>query len=190
MRKVILEFLRCFRSIGIEPIVGGSFASSAWGKPRFTQDIDIMIVAGPQHEAEILALFQDEFALGPEEIHWARCETDPGRSFSMTSIESGFKVDVFVSDQTPFEFSEMERASTFELFKDVRARVSSAEDTALQKLRWFQMGNMVSDRQWNDIIQIIETQGENFDRDYFLKWAEDLGVLDLARMALAESRAS
>ena len=106
----------------------------------------------------------------------------------MTYMDDPFKIDVFVANSAPYERSELERAQLVSLFDGVDAMVIAPENIVLQKLRWFELGNRVSDRQWNDLVQVIEIQGEAFDRDYLLEWAEHFKVRDLAEEALAEAR--
>lgn len=51
------------------------------------------------------------------------------------------------------------------------------------------MGLRVSDRQWNDIVQVIDVQLPNLDRTYLVKWCEEFGVLDLLKDAVSQARA-
>lgn len=62
-----------------------------------------------------------------------------------------------------------------------------AEDTVLQKLRWFRMGGEASDRQWREVLGILKTVGEQLDRDYLARWSEELGLADLVVRAFDES---
>ena len=57
-------------------------------------------------------------------------------------------------------------------------------DTVLRKLEWYRLGREVSDRQWNDILGVIRTQGDRLDFDYLRHWASELGVADLLERAL------
>lgn len=57
------------------------------------------------------------------------------------------------------------------------------EDIVLVKLRWFELGNRISDKQWNDIVQVLEVQHGNLDEAYLIKWARHFNVLDLLREA-------
>ena len=108
--------------------------------------------------------------------------------FSLTLMDDPFKVDVFVMGETTYEKSEQERAEMQELFPGVPGLVIAPENIVLQKLRWYDLGNRVSDRQWNDLVQVIEIQGDAFDREYLLKWAEHFGLKELAEEALSEAR--
>jgi hypothetical protein len=63
----------------------------------------------------------------------------------------------------------------------------SAEDSILSKLEWYRLGGEVSDRQWRDVIEMMEAQGERLDRPYLSKWARELQVSDLLEAACAQA---
>jgi hypothetical protein len=44
----------------------------------------------------------------------------------------------------------------------------------------------VSDRQWRDVLSVLQVQQGWLDEGYLHAWAEQLGVLDLLRRALDE----
>ncbi len=78
-----------------------------------------------------------------------------------------------------------------------RVRVSSepnrylyfytAEDILLQKLRWYRMGNEMSERQWRDVLGIVLLQGEALDLPYLRPAASVLEVSDLLERALDQA---
>ena len=68
------------------------------------------------------------------------------------------------------------------------AYIASAKDTVLAKLEWYRMGDEMSDRQWNDVLNVIKVQGERLGHDYLRRWAVQLGVTDLLERALDEAR--
>lgn len=106
----------------------------------------------------------------------------------MMFIEDPFKIDVFVTDKTPYELSENGRARLISLMEGIEAKVLAPENIILRKLLWYDEGNRVSDRQWNDLMQILDVQGVSIDQEYLLSWARELGVEDLAREALSSVR--
>jgi len=62
------------------------------------------------------------------------------------------------------------------------------EDILLQKLRWYRIGEEVSDREWRDARGILRVQGERLDLPYLERGATALGVADLLQRAREQSR--
>lgn len=108
-------------------------------------------------------------------------------SFQLLHLERFLKVVAFVKQRTAIHDAAFERRRMIRFIGDIEAWFSSPEDTVLQKIRWYELGNRVSDRQWNDVVQVIELQHDAFDRAYFREWADKLGIGDLAQEALAQA---
>lgn len=146
-KEVLIAAFERFERIGVRPIVGGSFASGAWGQPRHTNDIDIAVPLRPHHEPKILKIFGDVFVIVPTELHWAlNVKTEP-RMFQLLHSSEVFKVDISIAGDSDYDKSEIERAKNIELLEGVSAWVAAAENTVLQKIKWYESGNRISDRQ-------------------------------------------
>jgi hypothetical protein len=65
-------------------------------------------------------------------------------------------VDVFVARDRPFDQRALERAGLAMLGDSEGIPVSSAEDTILAKLEWFRRGGEVSERQWTDVVGLLD----------------------------------
>lgn len=184
---VVADALQRFNSIGLKPLIGGSFASSAWGQPRQTHDLDITVHVRSEHVDAIVAAFQDDYMVSRTEIDAALAEGRWPANFQLLHFEATFKIDVFLSENLAYDQLVAERAIPAEIIPGVQGWYVSAEDIVLMKLRWYELGNRVSDRQWNDLVQVIDVQGQAFDRDYLLRWAEHFEVKSLAGEALKEA---
>jgi hypothetical protein len=64
--------------------------------------------------------------------------------------------------------------------------IGSAEDQILRKLRWYAAGGEVSDRQWRDVIGILEVQRGRLELETLRDVAAELGLSGLLERALAE----
>ena len=64
-----------------------------------------------------------------------------------------------------------------------RAYFSTAEDIILAKFEWFRAGGETSERQWSDILGVLDLQGDQLDFDYMQKWSAKLGIQDLSQKA-------
>lgn len=56
------------------------------------------------------------------------------------------------------------------------------------KLEWYRMGGELSDRQWNDVLNVIKVQGDLLDLGYLRRWAIQLGVADLLERILDQAQ--
>jgi hypothetical protein len=103
-----------------------------------------------------------------------------------------FKIDLFVSKRRPFDLEALRRArpQPLEDVKEPRLfRVASPEDTVLAKLEWFRAGGETSERQWADIVGVLNARRGEVDVAYLKRWAESLGVGDLLDRSLRETSA-
>lgn len=173
---LLREVVQALDDAGIPHMLVGSFASTAHGAPRSTQDIDIVI----DPTAEALDRFVG--ALDPTRIYVepstqrALAERD---QFNLIDLTTTWKVDLIIRKDRPFSRSEFDRrVRTTILGVDVYQ--ATAEDTVLAKLEWAMGG---SDRQVADAAGVLAVGGDTLDDDYLDRWAAELGVVDLLARA-------
>lgn len=179
------RIVRALRKLGIPYAVGGSLASSVHGIPRATVDIDFVVEVQPTQADGLVAEFQNGFYADADMI---RAALDAKRSFNLIDLETSYKFDLFPLPDGDYYRKELERREeTQHLFGEtlIEFSVVSPEDTILTKLLWFREGGEVSDRQWNDVRGVLEVQGDRLDRDYLLRWARELDVVDLVERLLS-----
>lgn len=180
---VIAKLVAALDRMGIDYLVGGSFASSIYGIPRATQDVDLVVdmkVSDAQSFAELLA---GDFYVDVDMIKDA---IRYGRAFNVIHLKSMFKADFFTKQEGAWTSEELARARTEELIGPqgpFNVRFASPEDTLLHKLVWFQMGGESSDRQWTDILGVLGVQGDGLDGAYLDHWAAVLDVAELLARA-------
>jgi hypothetical protein len=175
-------------SIGIPYALGGSMANAIYARGRQTNDADITVEAFPGKEARLIAALGPDYYVSPEAVAEAnRART----SFNVINTLTGFKVDVFVCRDSPFEQSAWGRRRAVSLpdQPDEPLVVHSPEDLLLFKLRWYRLGNESSELQWRDVGELLKTQAGRLDDAYLDHWATDLGVADLLARARQESAA-
>src|SRR5262249_27753662 len=131
-------------------------------------------------------------ALGPDYYVSPQAIVDANRSrtsFNIINTTTGFKVDVFVCQDSPFEQSAWGRRRPVTLpdRPGESLVVHSPEDLLLFKLRWYRLGNESSELQWRDIGELLQTQAGRLDNAYLDQWAAQLGVADLLARARQES---
>ena len=183
---VTLFVIQELEKLDVSYQVGGSLASSALGVPRATLDADLVADIGEEHAQPLAASLGPAFYVSAEMI----CEAVRHRSsFNVLHIASGFKVDVFVLKDRPFDRQAFARTILRPWPGELQRQVPfcTAEDIVLYKLEWYQMGKGISDRQWHDVVGVLRVQGERLDREYLLQWAKELKVSDLLQCASEQS---
>jgi hypothetical protein len=184
--RTLLEVVRVLEDLQVPYAVGGSLASSLHGIPRSTQDGDLVADLRVEHVQPFVAAVSASFYVSPERVLKA---VQRRLSFNLVHLKSMVKVDIFVLRPEPFSLQEMARRQVLPLPGEPgpTLHVASAEDTVLQKLLWYQKGNRVSDRQWNDVLGILKVQGARLDFEYLKEWAGRIEVDGLLRQACEEA---
>ena len=182
---VTLLVAEVLESLGVSYFIGGSLASAVHGVVRATLDSDLVAELQPSHVAPFVASLGGEFYADPEAILEA---IEHRASFNIIHRETMFKVDVFISRRRPFDQAQFQRRVGQVVSQDpIRtAYIASAEDTILAKLEWYRAGGEVSERQWRDVLGVLQVQQHTLYLVYLLRWAKDLGVADLLERALRE----
>ena len=177
---------RALDQLGIDYLVGGSFASSHYGVPRSTLDVDLVAAVERDDVSGLAQQLSGEFYVDAQLTLEA---VQRGGTFNIIHRETMFKVDVFMMQRDEWSIEEMRRARTETVIGaegPVQIRFATPEDTLLHKLVWYRLGDESSDRQWDDVRGLMMVHGPRLDDDYLDLWAPSLKVADL----LARARAS
>ena len=182
---VLLRVIGALERLGILYLIGGSFASSLYGRSRSTLDADLVAAIKPEQVLTLVQELESEFYVSEEAVMRA---VQAKRHFNLIHADTSFKVDVFVAKGDGFTAKQLERRQLRNMRADVqqRAYFATAEDTILAKLEWYRRGNEVSDQQWRDITGVIKVQSGRLDLEYLRHWARELNVSDLLEEALTD----
>ncbi|MBN1488842.1 MAG: hypothetical protein JXA69_02905 [Phycisphaerae bacterium] len=168
-------------SLELRYFVTGSIASTYFGEPRFTNDIDVVVdLSAPQVTAFCIAFPSPEFYVSEDAIRQA---IEHRTQFNIIHPASGLKIDVMIPQNTPFDHSRFVRAKRIAPDVDFDARFASAEDVIIKKMEYYKEGG--SEKHLRDIMGILRLGGNDIDRAYIATWATRLG-LDVIWSAIAE----
>ena len=162
--------VEALEALGVRYHVGGSLASSAYGMPRATADVDVVAELRPEQVARLVERLQAGYYL---ELETVREAVHRRRSFNLIHLDTMMKVDVFVPEERPFDQQELSRArpETLDLADDARPfLLKSPEDLVLRKLEWYRAGGGSSAHQWNDVIGVLKVQTGRLDQGYLAHW--------------------
>jgi hypothetical protein len=109
-------------------------------------------------------------------------------SFNVINTLTGFKADLFVCPDGGFDAEAFARRipATLPDLPEAPVFTLTAEDILLHKLRWYRLGEEVSEQQWQDVLGVLRTQTGRLDVSYLDHWAGEIGVADLLVRARRE----
>ena len=174
--------------LGIPYVLGGSLASSIFGEPRATADIDVAVRMGPEDVDRLIDGLGEEYYVSREA---ALAAAQRHTSFNLIHLESVQKIDLFVLGDELLDRRQLERRQRVALGKggEETIWIGSPEDQVLRKLAWYRAGGEVSDRQWRDVVGILAVQRERIDRSDLEAAAAELRLADLLARALEDAAA-
>jgi hypothetical protein len=184
MRQI--EFLalaiNALERLDIRYAVVGSYASTAWGEPRMTLDIDIVVeMAADQVQAFCIAFPEQDFYVS----RTAAMEAVQHRSqFNLIHPASGNKIDFMIAGSGDWAQSQLSRRRKIEFEPTIAGYVAAPEDVILGKLIYYRDG--ASEKHLRDIRGILKVSRGSLDRQYIAQRAEQLGVSDAWAKLLSE----
>ncbi|MEI6256008.1 MAG: hypothetical protein WCQ77_05105 [Planctomycetota bacterium] len=147
-------------------------------------DVDLVCDLRADQVTAFVAAFGSDFYVRDSA---ARDAVERKKCFHLIHLPTASKIDVFVSQQRPFDRMAMERAlpQPLGLGDTLAIPVATAEDSIVAKLEWFCLGDDSSQRQWDDVSRLVALLGDTLDIVSMRQMAESVGVTDLLERLLA-----
>jgi hypothetical protein len=158
-------------------MVAGSVGSSLHGRPRATQDVDLVIAPTEKQLDRFVASLGETYYVSLDAAHEAyRCRT----MFNVIDMEAGWKADLVIRKDRPFSLQEFQRRGRVDIMGHT-LWVVSPEDAILSKLEWSR--GRQSEVQFSDALGVAIVHYPRLDLNYLKRWAKEIGVEDqLARL--------
>lgn len=158
----------------------GGITSVAYGEPRMTQDIDI-VVDNPALvrclDEFMVAATKAGFMLDAEAVRRAVADRS---MFQLFDIAEALKIDIYPREMIP---GELDRSAHLEVFEGLSLPVVSRPDAAASKLAWASKGSHKSRRDLRQIVRLMPTK----ERPELDRLAGLLGLHNLLVEILAEA---
>jgi len=151
----------------------GSLASSMYGIPRATNDIDFVIAPIREELFTLARLFYEA------NLYFPRERIDPAfenrTELNVIDFSNGWKADLILRKNREFSFTEFRRREEATV-EGIHLHVATPEDMVIAKLEWCAISP--SERQIGDVVGILQVQRENLDIEYITRWVEALGLAE------------
>jgi hypothetical protein len=164
--------------LAVPYVVVGSVASSYYGEPRLTNDVDVVADLSANDIAPFLREFpDDQFYVSESAVRQA---VQTRAQFNIIHPESGLKADIVIPSLSAFDVSRLRRRIRVKPFgSNFDAYFASPEDVILKKMEFYHEGG--SEKHLRDIAGMLKIRGEQVDRSYISEWAQKLGLEDVWR---------
>ena len=181
LSDLLRQIATVFERLGAPYLITGSTATIAYGEPRFTNDIDVVVdLPATQVEALLIAFPEPEFYVSRSAVEVAVARR---HQFNIIHPTSGLKVDVIVATDSDFARERLRRARQLPVLPERTVPFASPEDVILKKMEYFREGE--SEKHLRDIAGVLRVQGDRVDRDYIDAWAAKLGLTDVWKCVLS-----
>jgi hypothetical protein len=186
LEETLLPLAEALEALGIRYLVGGSVASSLYGEPRQTADIDVVIeLLDPQQLKALVKKIAPFYYLDEDAFRQALRYR---RSFSIISLKTYTKIDIFFPQNRGLDRDAFALARYQPLELGSRPfPLPAPEVIVLHKLEWYVLGGRVSSKQWSDMLGVLRKQGPQPDLAYLRAQVVSLQVRDLLEQALQEA---
>ncbi len=149
----------------IRYMITGSVASSIYGEPRNTLDIDLVVLPTPEQVQQFPNLFhENEFYLPPTEVIAIESRREVNGHFNIIHHQTGLKADIYMSRTHPclaWALTQVRRVQT----STGEINIAPPEYVILHKLGFFKESG--HQRHLRDIAGMIEQQ--ELDLTYLLQ---------------------
>ena len=173
----VLLVIAGLEAAGVEYLIGGAIAAWAWGEPRATQDVD-MVVDIPIEAVDRLSreLESRGMLIPPEVILDAILEKRADIPIRPIHSFTGFKADLYpMREGDELRHSAFERRQLVDFGPPIgEVFIHSAEDLILYKLLYFSISQQ--SKHARDIAAILRAKAHSLDTAYIQKWVDHMGL--------------
>ena len=172
--KLVIEALE---AAGVEYLIGGAIAEWAWGEPRATQDLDLVVKIPIKAVNKLSKELEKRDMLLPAEIILDSILEDRADiPLNAIHMYSGLKADLYlVRDGDKLRLSAFQRRERVDYGPPIgQVYIHSPEDLILYKLIYF--GLSQQPKHSRDIAAILRAKKNKLDFDYIEEWVTRLGL--------------
>ena len=172
-RDFLFRAIEALEQANISYAITGSWASTTYGVPRTTHDLDVIVSIAVEKVGALVSAFPPPIYADAE---WIREAVVLGQFFNIIDPTLGLKIDFWPLKDDDYSREQFARRRQIE----VAGRsmwMLAPEDVILAKLLWYKMSE--SDTQMRDVVGVWKAQREDLDLDYLRLWAARLSIADL-----------
>ncbi|MDD2762741.1 MAG: hypothetical protein PHE83_02070 [Opitutaceae bacterium] len=168
----LFQFIDPLERRAIPYALVGSVASSIYGEPRATNDLDVVIQIGANDARRLIAAFSpDRFYVPPEEVVLAEIARAHGAHLNVIALDSMTKADLYPLPVEQQDWFLRRRALAV---NERQVWLAAPEVVILHKLLFHREGG--GEKHLRDVRVMMATLGSELDRPWLQAEAARLGL--------------
>ena len=186
----VRQVIAAVEAAGVTYLIGGAVAAWAWGEPRATLDLDLVVNIPLEGVGQLSKELKKRDMLVPEEIILNNILEDRADlPINAIHMHSGYKADLYpLREGDELRASALDRRQKVDLggpFGEVY--LHSPEDLIIYKLWYYSISQQT--KHIRDITSIVMTLGDELDFNYIEDWVNKKGLASIWGDMLARIRA-
>ncbi len=172
--EFVLLVVEALEAADVPYLIGGAVAAWAWGEPRATRDLDLVIQIPNGAEVKLSKELEKRNMLLPAEIIQDRLMDLQGDDhLNAIHTTSGFKADLYlVKEGDRFRNEAFSRRVLVDLGAGLgELYLHTPEDLIIYKLLYYNVSQQP--KHISDIASIVQTMGDKLDIHYIQKWVAE-----------------
>jgi hypothetical protein len=186
----VRQVIAAVEAAGVTYMIGGAVAAWAWGEPRATLDLDLIVNIPLEVVGQLSKELEKRDMLVPEEIIRDNILEDRADlPINAIHMHSGYKADLY-----PLREGDVLRTSAFDRRQKIdlgeplgEVFLHSPEDLIIYKLWFYSISQQT--KHIRDITSIVMTLGDELDFNYIENWVNKKGLNSIWGDLLARIRA-
>jgi hypothetical protein len=186
----VRQVIAAVEAAGVAYMIGGAVAAWAWGEPRATLDLDLVVNIPLEAVGQLSKELEKKDMLVPKEIildNILEDQADP--PINAIHMHSGYKADLYpLREGDELRTSAFERRQKIDLGDPLgEVYLHSPEDLIIYKLWYYSISQQT--KHIRDITSIVMTLGDEMDFNYIENWVKKKGLISIWSDLLARIRA-
>jgi hypothetical protein len=186
----VRQVIAAVEAAGVAYMIGGAVAAWAWGEPRATLDLDLVVNIPLDAAGQLSKELEKRDMLVPEEIILDNILEDRvDLPINAIHMHSGYKADLYpLREGDELRSSAFDRRQKIDLGETLgEVYLHSPEDLIIYKLWFYSISQQT--KHIRDITSIVMTLGNELDFNYIENWVNKKGLTSIWGDLLARIRA-
>lgn len=186
----IRQVIAAVEAAGVAYLIGGAVAAWAWGEPRATLDLDLVVNIPLEAVGQLSKELKKRDMLVPEKVILDNILEDRADlPINAIHMHSGYKADLYpLREGDELRTSAFDRRQKIDLGESLgEVYLHSPEDLIIYKLWYYSISQQT--KHIRDITSVVITLGDELDFNYIENWVNIKGLTSIWSDLLTRIRA-